>query len=79
MRTIYYAGAPFHAGTALPANVTGECSHHHRTPEGAQRCIKRLDAAIKRGHGTNAYCDRIVMRCIVDGSRRVAGTTEVVE
>jgi hypothetical protein len=57
----YYAGAPCIPGTGLPRNVTGNCPHEHRTPEAAQRCIDALDRAIKRGHGPNAYCDRIVM------------------
>lgn len=61
MSTIYIAGACYHPGTTLPNNVTGECPHRHRTPEAAQKCIDTLDASIKRGHGSNAYCDRIVM------------------
>jgi hypothetical protein len=35
----------------------------------AERCIKRLDAAIKRGHGPAAYCDRVVMVHHADGRR----------
>lgn len=57
----FYAGAPLMPGTNLPSNVTGECGHKHRTPEAAERCITALDRAIKRGHGPNAYCDRVVM------------------
>lgn len=48
-------------GTGLPANVTGDCPHRHRTPEAAQRCIDALDRSIKRGHGRNAYADRVVV------------------
>lgn len=69
----YYAGAPCHPGTTLPANVTGECDHKHRTGRSAQKCIAELDRAIKRGHGQAAYCDRQVMAILVDGSR-VTGT-----
>ena len=57
----YFAGAPRLAGTTLPGNVTGDCSHTHRTPEAAQACIVAKDRSIKRGHGSNAYCDRVVM------------------
>jgi hypothetical protein len=69
--THYKAGAPHHPGTALPNNVTGECPHRHRTPEAAQRCVARADRAIKRGHGTNAYSDRIVIEVADDGRRSV--------
>ena len=61
MRTRYRAGSTWHPGTALPDNVTGECPHEHHTAAAAQACIDRLDAAIKRGHGPNAGCDRHVM------------------
>lgn len=61
MRTTYTAGAPWHAGTMLPTNVTGECPHEHRSPEAAQRCIDALDRSIKRGHGQHAHADRRVM------------------
>jgi hypothetical protein len=57
----YYAGAPNHPGTTLPANVTGNCPHHHRSYETAERCIRETDRAIKRGNGPAAYCDRQVM------------------
>jgi len=57
----YRAGAPHHPSTTLPSNVTGECPHLHRTPEAAEACIDRHDRAIKRGHGRNAYSDRVVM------------------
>jgi hypothetical protein len=57
----YRAGAPWHPGTNLPRNVTGECPHRHRTPQAAQRCIDELDRSIKNGHGAGAYCDRVVM------------------
>lgn len=57
----YFAGGRRMPGTGLPANVTGDCPHRHRTPEAAERCIDDMDRAIKRGHGPNAYCDRIVM------------------
>jgi len=80
-RVRYFAGAPRHAGTTLPANVTGDCDHDHRTPEAAQACIEATDRAIKRGHGPNAYCDRIVMMQEIrrEGGRRIvlSGTTEV--
>ena len=66
----YFGGAPFHQGTNLPSNVTGECKHFHRTPAAAQKCIDQEDAAIKRGHGRTAYSDRIVM---VQEGRRQAG------
>jgi len=59
--TWYSAGSEYHPGTNLPRSVTGECPHRHRTPEAARRCIEEMDAAIKRGHGRDAYCDRIVM------------------
>lgn len=58
---IYYAGARYHIGTCLPSNVTGECDHEHATAAEAQECIDDLDAAIKRGNGRAAYCDRVVM------------------
>jgi len=61
MATWYMAGAAWAPGTTMPDNVTGECGHRHRTPEAAQRCIDKLDRAIKRGHGPNAYCDRAVV------------------
>jgi len=61
----YLGGAPFLPGTNLPGNVTGECPHRHRTPAAARACIESVDRAIKRGHGENAYCDRVVM--VTDG------------
>jgi hypothetical protein len=45
----WYAGAPFHVGTNLPNNVTGECSHRHNSPDAAKACIVRVDASMKRG------------------------------
>jgi hypothetical protein len=63
----YYAGAPRRPGTPIPMNVTGDCPHRHRSPEAAQRCIDDMDRSIKRGHGQNAYCDRVVMVVEVDG------------
>lgn len=74
-RLVYFGGARYRAGTRLPGNVTGECGHHHRTPELAQRCIDRHDAAIKRGHGLNAYSDRVVMVRTLVGGRVVSGST----
>lgn len=68
----YSAGADYHPGTNLPANVTGECPHRHRTPEAAQRCIDQMSAAISRGHG-NAYCDRVVMVEECGGNRHHYG------
>ena len=65
----FYAGAPYHPGTNLPSNVTGECPHRHRTAAKAQDCIRKLDRSIKRGHGLNAYCDRIVMVHDSEGRR----------
>lgn len=67
----YVAGSPWHAGTNLHRNVTGECPHHHRTPDAAQKCIDALDRAIKRGHGRNAYADRVVMEVHADGGRQI--------
>lgn len=69
MTTHYVAGAIWHPGTTLPANVTGECGHRHRTPEAAEACIARHDAAIKRGHGQNAYSDRVVVKVTSTGRR----------
>lgn len=63
----YVAGAPYHPGTRMPTNVTGECPHRHRTPEAAERCIEQMDRAIKAGHGPNAYCDRQVVAFSDDG------------
>lgn len=37
-------------GTNMPANLTGECPHLHRTPEAAQACIDRM-AAGPTGNG----------------------------
>jgi len=48
-------------GTNIPANVTGDCPHLHKTPEAARRCIDDMDRAIKRGHGSDAYCDRSII------------------
>lgn len=59
----FYAGAPNMPTNSIPNNVTGNCPHRHRTPEAAMDYIREMDRAIKRGHGTNAYCDRIVMVC----------------
>lgn len=59
--TTYRAGSPWLASTTMPANVTGECSHEHRTAEAAQRCIDAFDRAVKHGHGPDAYADRCVM------------------
>lgn len=70
MTTYYFAGSTYLPGTRVPDNVTGQCPHRHRTPEAAERCIERLDRAIKRGHGRNAYCDRIVMMADHDGGPR---------
>jgi|CXWL01.1.fsa_nt_gi hypothetical protein len=72
--TWYIAGGHNHPGTNLPANVTGDCPHRHRTSAAAQRCIDSMDAAVKRGHGRNAYADRIVIE-VIDGRkvRRVFG------
>ena len=67
MKRYYYAGAPYHFGTNLPNNVTGECGHEHKTPEAAQRCIDELDASIKRGSNGSGYCDRVVMVREADG------------
>jgi len=58
---IFFAGAERPPGATLPTNVSGDCPHHHRTPEAAQRCIDQLDRSIKNGHGPNAYADREVM------------------
>ena len=81
MRTFlrFYAGAPFMPGTNLESNVTGECGHNHKTPEAAQKCIDDEDAAIKRGHGRNAYSDRIVMVAEHDTEtgNYLSGTTHV--
>lgn len=68
MKTFYKAGSLFIPGTRMNSNVTGDCSHKHRTIEGARRCIAATDAAIKRGHGPNCYCDRIVVECEDTGS-----------
>ena len=70
MSTTYYvAGALFVPGTNLTSNVTGDCAHKHRTATAARQCIARHDAAIKRGHGNNAYSDRKVI--MVSGDRSV--------
>lgn len=53
-------------GTNLHANVTGDCPHKHRTYKAAQNCIDRTNRAIKRGHGSNAYCDRDVVLITLD-------------
>lgn len=65
----WIAGGHNLPGHNLPGNVTGDCPHHHRTPEAAQHCIDRMDAAIKRGHGRNAYCDRVVIE-VIDGRKQ---------
>lgn len=65
----WYAGAPFKAGTNLPNNVTGECGHKHKSPDGARQCIARVDASMKRGFGPSAYCDRVVMVHDENGTR----------
>ena len=57
----YYGGAPYHPGTSLPNNVTGECPHKHKTPGAAQRCIDDMTRSMREGHGPAAYCDRVVM------------------
>jgi hypothetical protein len=67
----YIAGALRHPGTTIPANVTGECSHKHRSADAAAKCIAAHDAAIKRGHGRNAYSDRKVIAVDVNGKRTV--------
>lgn len=61
MSIYFYAGAPRDASTGRVANTTGECEHHHQTPEAAQRCIDEMDRALKRANGPSAYCDRSVM------------------
>lgn len=61
MTTTYRAGAPWHPSTMLPSNVTGECSHQHRSVAAAERCIASHDSSIKNGHGRNASSDRSVM------------------
>ena len=66
----YTAGCKHHPGTGLPSNVVGECSHRHRTPEAAQRCIDSLDRSIKRGHGRHAYADQVVMAVDADTGDR---------
>lgn len=68
--THYVAGATWMPGTNLANNAMGECPHRHRTPEAAERCIDKLDRAVKRGNGPNAYCDRVVIE-VTDGGRHV--------
>ena len=63
MSVRYRAGGVRAPGTDWASNVTGDCPHLHRTPEAAQACIDDMDRKIKRGHGPNAYCDRIVLVC----------------
>lgn len=65
----FIAGGHNHLGTTLPANVTGDCPHKHRTAEAAEACIARHDAAIKRGHGSNAYSDRVVIELDYQGHK----------
>lgn len=67
----FIAGALRIPGTNLDANVTGSCSHKHRTAEAAQACIDDHDRRIKRGHGRFAYSDRVVVAVGRDGSRTV--------
>jgi len=76
--TRWIAGGYNLPGTNVPANVTGDCPHLHLTSEAAQRCISATDKAIKRGHGRNAYCDRIVIEVEVDHGhvRKLAGGAE---
>jgi len=69
MNTYYYAGSAYD-------NVTGDCPHRHRSFKAAERCIESMDAAIKRGHGKAAFCDRVVMIHHQDGPD--AGLREVV-
>ena len=71
MKRYYYAGAPYHSGTNLPNNVTGECEHEHKTPKAAQRCIDELNASIERDSNGKGYCDRVVMVRKADGESRV--------
>lgn len=59
--TYYFAGALSIPGTGIPNNVTGNCPHRHLKPETAQACIDKMDRAIKRGHGNNAFCDRQII------------------
>lgn len=70
MPTYYFGGTPYHAGTSIPRGVTGDCPHQHKTAAAAQACIDRHNRAIKRGHGQNAYSDRVIM-ISEDGRRRV--------
>lgn len=74
--TRYIAGGKRIPTTDLPGNVTGDCPHLHRTPQAAQACIEATDRAIKRGHGPNAYCDRIVLACDDDGHGATPWTEE---
>lgn len=68
MSVHYIAGSLFVPGTRLTANVTGDCSHQHRTIEAARGCIADHDRRIKRGHGQHAYSDRRVIM-VRDGMR----------
>lgn len=67
----FIAGSARIPGTNLDSNVTGSCSHRHRTAAAAQACIDATDRSIKRGHGQYAYCDRVVVAVGRDGSRTV--------
>lgn len=42
--------------------VRGDCTHKHRTMEGARACVERDRRDVVRGHGGTAYSDRTVVR-----------------
>lgn len=68
----FTAGGMNHPGTGMPANVTGDCPHRHRSPDTAQRCIDDANRRLQSHEGTrNAYYDRGVI-AHVNGYGKVA-------
>lgn len=50
--------------------VRGSCGHRHKTAESAARCVWKDNRDVRRGHGRDAYSDRVVRQLEVRSRRK---------